>query len=74
MDINTLLPLLSGVGGSGALMAVLYLVAAGKLVPGSTHEEMRKDRDFYREKFHQSTNILGNLLSAVEAEPEEGGR
>lgn len=70
MDFSTILPLVSGVGGSGALLAVLYLVATGRLVPGSTHEEMKEDRDFYRAKFHQSTNILGNLLSSVEVDED----
>lgn len=75
MELSTILQIVSSIGGSGAFLVVLYLVSTGKLVPGSTHDEMREDRNFYRKKFHESTNILGTLLSAVEVEDEhaEGG-
>lgn len=68
MELSTVLPLVSGGLGSGSLALVLWLVAQGKLVPGSIYENVREDRDFYRAKFNETTNILGVLLSSVEVE------
>ena len=72
MEIETILPLVSGGLGSGALALVLWLIAQGKLIPGSVYQAVRADRDFYRDKFTQMADITGELLASIEM--EDGGK
>lgn len=35
-------------GATGLLLAAVWLVLTGRIVPRSTHDEVRRDRDTYR--------------------------
>lgn len=39
-------------------ITVVMSVIKGALVPGPTHEAMRTDRDYYRDKLREQTNYL----------------
>lgn len=59
-------------------LAVLTLVYTGRLVPRATYEDMRKDRDYWREalqvkmdtvstKVDQNTTVAGELTKTVDS-------
>lgn len=73
MDLQEVVNLVGGGVAVSTLLAVIVMVARGSLVPGSHHQEvreshqsrydqMRDDRDFWRDAALESMNLLGASL------------
>lgn len=70
MDLSGWVP---QVGAVGLLLAAVWAVLMGRIVPRSTHEEVRRDRDTYRTAAEtalaasaEMSGHVGRLVSAVE--------
>lgn len=60
-------------GATGLLLMSVWLVLTGRIVPRSTHDEVRVDRDAYRDAAQaaikantEAAGHVGRLTSAVE--------
>lgn len=60
-------------GAVGLLLAAVWAVFTGRLIPRATHNEVRHDRDVYRAAAEQAlaasaemSSHVGRLVSAVE--------
>jgi len=60
-------------GAVGLLLAAVWLVLTGRIIPRSVHDEVRRDRDMYRAASETALRVnseqaanVGTLTSAVE--------
>lgn len=60
-------------GALGLLLMAIWAVLTGRIIPRATHDEVRRDRDAYREAAERSlaasaewSGHVGRLVSAVE--------